>query len=836
MIKLTWRDILAHPKRFLFTIVAVVLGVAFLTGTLALRDQLQDSFDTAATSGVVGDLHVQGQPLSEFSRATAPVPNGLAERVEEVPGVEKAQASHAAPTTILGADDRPVISAALMNVVTDTAATFTPWEVEGNAPRGANEVAIEERAMERLGVSRGERIKFVVYGETVDATIVGTLKYPKTVGGVNILAMDRQALTPMLTNPQTADEVVVQVAADADPKAVAADIEVSVGGGYVVKTSQEVSDSVRSDLNTALGFITAFILVFNALALGVSVFIIANTFTMVVRARQKEFAYLRAIGVSPLQVFVSIAVQAAIIGLLGSALGVAAGSGLVALATWGLSKLSLVSSVSASVSASIVVTALVVGVAVTIFGALWPGRRAAQIPPVEAMREVSGVKEKPVWPRLLVGVLLLVIATALLVWGARSSGLMLGIGAGLAVLGVLVAAPGLVLAVLTVVGRPLTRTRALWLRLGAGNSLRNPRRTAATGGALVIGIGLVSAALVLADSLQVSIEDQVTNELKADLMVAPLAIGETIPDKIYQDLADAPGVGTISSLNLTPAPAQVPGQEQPVSMLLVSAELQTLNESFEIPMVAGRLEDAQTRGMVLAKNTAEDYGVEIGDEVGIPSLAGVQQIPVVAIHDSQILNSQIVSPQAAEKYQLDTIGRLRIMITAAPGKDVTELRDQLRELMPPGETIAVMDKDDLVTFSAQMISRVLGVVYALVGLSIVVAALGIVNTLGLSISERTQEIALVRVVGMGKLRLAASIAVESILTALYGALVGVALGVGISTALVHYLREDGISQLSIPVPALLVTLVVTVIGAVVASWLPGWQAGRVPVLQAVKED
>ncbi len=839
MFKLTWRDILAHPKRFAFTVIAVVLGVGFLVGTLALRDQLQESLDTAATVGVVGDLHVSGKPLSELSNSRSQVPNGLAARVAEVPGVDKARANQSAPVTVLGKDDLPIVTAGLITVVNNVA-DFNPWQLRGQAPSGEGEVVVEKDALARLGGSEGGELKFVIHGQTVTAKVVGTLEYPKTMGGINVIGMDTEALAAHLPNPQVADEIAVQVTADADVSQVAEDIRAQVGGGYDVLTSEEVSQQARSDLRTALGFVTAFILVFNALALGVSIFIIANTFTMVVKARQKEFAYLRAIGVSPFQVFTAIAGQAAIIGVLGSVLGIAAGAGLLALATWGLQRLSLVTSVSASISTPIMLLALVVGTAVTIVGALLPGRRAAQIPPVEAMREVSGVREYPLWGRLAVGVVLLAAGAAALVTSINLdsdyAGWVLGGGALATVVGTLVAAPALAVGMLKIIAWPLTKVRSAWMRLGVGNSLRNPRRTAATGGALIIGMGLVSAGLVLADSLRVSTQSMVENELTADLMVAPLAPGETIPDSLYDTIKTLPGVGEVTSIELAPSSVKLPDKEQPVPMFIVSADFTDLTKSLKLHMRAGQLSDGAEDGVVIHSSTADDYDLKIGDSLEIPTAEGVQTLQIKAIHDYTVLQATLISPASAQTHHIVPLGRMRMLINATDGTDVEQLRDQIRTHLPPGGTIAAMNKDDLVTFSAQMINRVLAVVYALVGLSVLVAALGIVNTLGLSILERIREIALVRVVGLSRLKVGASIAVESVLTALFGAVAGIAVGVGVATALVYYLREDGLSQLSIPTSALAMTLLVTALGAVVASLLPGWQAGRVPVLQAVTQE
>lgn len=840
MFKLTWRDILTHPKRFTFTIIAVVLGVGFLVGTLALRDQLQESLDTAATVGVVGDLHVSGKPLSKLSNSRAQVPNGLATRVAEVPGVDKARAVQSTPVTVLGKDDLPIITAGLLTVANDVAADFPPWQLHGKAPQGLNEVVVEKAALARLGAHQDGNLKFVIHGQTVAAKVVGTLEYPKAIGGVNIIGMDTASLTKHLPNPQVADEIAVQVSPDADRTQVTEDIRAQVGDGYDVLTSEEVSQKARSDLRTALGFVTAFILVFNALALGVSIFIIANTFTMVVKARQKEFAYLRAIGVSPFQVFTTVAVQAAIIGLLGSALGIAAGSALLTLSTWVLQRLSLVTSISASISTPIMVAALVVGTTVTIFGALLPGWRAAQIPPVEAIREVSGVREKPLRGRLVVGAVLLAAgAGALVLSGTMVSDYaawILATGALTTVIGTLVAAPALAVGVLKILGWPLAHTRAVWVRLGAGNCLRNPRRTAATGGALIIGVGLVSASLVLADSLRVSTQSMVENELIADLMVAPLAPGETIPDSLYDTIKDLPGVGKATSLELAPTSVKVPNNEAPVPMFIVSVDFTDLTRSLKLHMRSGQLLDGAQDGVVINSSTADDYGLTIGDSLEIPTPEGVQTLEIKAIHDYAVLPATLISPASAKAHHIVPLGRMRMLINATKGTDVLQLRDQIRAHLPPGGTIAAMNKDDLVTFSAQMINRVLAVVYALVGLSVLVAALGIVNTLGLSICERRSEIALLRVVGLSRLKACGSIAVEAILTALFGAAVGIALGVSVASALVHFLREDGLSQLSIPPTTLAVTLLVTALGAAVASLLPGWQSGRVPVLQAVTQQ
>lgn len=839
MIKIALREVWAHATRFILTIVSVVLGVAFLSGTLALRDSLEDTFVQSFAATTSGTIQVEGQTLADDSDRRARIDPALAEQIRQIDGVRDARPVFAKTLTVLK-DGSPATGVGMTTLAMGTLDGFTPWTIEGDLPSGPGEIAFEVTALQRYGFEVGDRIEYLADGQRHSAKIVSTIRLAAEVSPLNVVSLDADTVRSFKEDSDLVSTIAVQTEEGTNLDATISKIEDAIGSKYTVRTAQQVIDESADAVKDTLGFVTTFLLVFVVLALGVSTFIIANTFHMAVKARQKEFAYLRAVGASPAQVFWQVAIQALVIGIIGSALGIVLGKGLLALAAVGLERAGMASSVSTALSKEVILISFVVGTLVTLLGAVLPARAAAQTPPVEAMREMSGVRERPLWPRALVGGILIVAGAVGVAIGAPNTldwaGTALGVGAGAVVIGVLVASPAFAKAVIGVLAWPLRKIRSTPLRVGAGNAVRNPRRTSATAGALIIGMGLVTLGTVLASSVQASTSEAVQSELHADFMVASITPGEAVSDEAIEAVRGADGVASVNDSYRTSYALSVQGNEsQPI--VLTSIDTKGLGKNFDLPMTEGRASALNRGKIVLPKQTAEYLELGLGDEITIVGNAATHTLEVGGVHESTIMAStSLLSPDTFDSLDLTLTGRSFAMVFKAPNISEADAQSNIREALGDMPTLAVYSKSDVVSQIASAVNMVLAILYALLGLSIIVAVVGIVNTLGLGVSERATEIALMRAIGTPRVQMASTIVVEAILTSLYGTIVGILVGLGIGVGVVKYTSEMGVNILSIPWGTLGIMLIATIIVGALAAIGPGLRAARQPILDAIASE
>ncbi|MDO5719674.1 MAG: ABC transporter permease [Actinomycetaceae bacterium] len=842
MIKLAIRDVRAHATRFVLTILSVILAVAFLSGTLALRDDLESTMANAIASSTIGTIQIDGQRLTPSSSERHDVPAGLADIARDIEGVTAAAPRYYLPVTALDQNDAPFSGVGIQTMLANSTPGFPQWTQEGPEPEGSEQITIEESALERFGYQIGDRIGIVIAGTKREMTIVAAASFDEPVAFVNVLLMEQEAMKDWIPNPQMASAISVQTAEDADIQEVMLDLEGLVGPLYEVRTTEEVNAEFSEEIDTVLGFVTTFLLVFIVLALGVSTFIITNTFHMAVKARQKEFAYLRAIGASPAQVFISVAAQALIVGLIGSVLGIALGSGLLLVANNFLNRLALTSGTATTLTPSIIATSIIIGTFTTLVGAVIPARTAANTAPVEAMREVSGVREPSLYPRTILGVIVVTVGLVCLYFGAthgvNHDGLALGLGAGGLVIGTLLLSPALVTAIIRVLSWPLRWTRALTARIASGNTIRNPRRTAATAGALLIGMGLVAAGTILADSVRLSLADELKEQVKADLLINPLSPTDTISDDVVDKIKATEGVGVINDdYYIARAPVIYPHQDDPEITMFVSVPEESFNNEFDVPLEAGDLSAVFNGEIALAKTIADNLDVSVGDTVTVAGQEGGKEIRIGAIHDTILwARMAIVTPQTLDTLQLPSLGRIQIAVFTDSSHSVPEVKDALKDTLKSTYTLAVLDKEDLETRVTSTVNSVLSVLYALLALSVVIAILGIVNTLGLSVTERKTEIALMRAIGLSRVGTGIIITIEAILTSIYGTVLGIGVGVLCAVGLIYYLEDSGITTLSIPWSAMGWMLIGALVVGIFASVIPAVRASRQPVLEAIATD
>jgi putative ABC transport system permease protein len=849
--RVAMRGIRAHLVRFVLSVLAVSLGVAFVAGTFSLRTMMSTTFSGIVNSSMLGDAYVRGnEPAaataqsSGFGQARNTVPASLATSIAGVPGVAKAFADISGPIVLVGADGTAVTSTQAPSF----AMALHPEDgtvkvVSGRSPRDGGEIALESATLESSGLFVGDRTKVVLAGRVRNVQVVGDLSIGAPVAGATVVFLD-VATAGAIYAP---DGQVPTISVYATPGVSESDLVTSlapvlatVGAtGTEAVTGETMRSEAMTNIEGMLGFVEMFMLVFAGISLFVGAFIISNTFSMSVRQRIREFALLRAMGASPAQVFASILIQAGVVGLFGSALGIGGGLGLVSLLRIGFEKMGMELSGSIPLDRTTVITSLLLGTLVSIVAASLPARRAALTAPVEAMRDDVASAEKSLRRRTIIGSVLVAAGAAGLVAALvrpESNGSALaGFGAGALVVGMLALAPavarhsmGVLAAVFVAALKPLGR-------LARGNVVRNPRRTANTAGALMIGMALVGAASVLAASATASTRSIVEDGWTSDFSVQS-ATG-SVPAGAVEDVRALDSVGTVDVLSFGPALVSGKGKASsaPASMSVVGLAPEAFGRTLKVDVVDGSL-DTLARGQVaVQKSAAKDRGWTIGDQVKFTSKAGATTAVVGAIVDTQMIGVPIIMSEQLFNTVVPPAqaGIESLLIISAPGTTPASLRDDLVGVAAPYVVLSVLDTEDFVAQLADNVNQILVILYALLGLSIIIAILGIVNTLALSVIERTREIGLMRAVGLGRLQLAGIITIESVLTALFGTLVGVAVGVGIAAVLPTVFAGTGLTTLAIPLAQLTWMLVLAAVVGVLAGLWPAMRAARLPVLDAI---
>ncbi|WP_454296144.1 ABC transporter permease [Salana multivorans] len=865
MLKVSLRGIRAHLVRFLMSLLAVALGVAFVAGSFALRAMLSSTFDEIVDASTPGDVYVRAVPEGDSSAlmgGRSPVPPEAEALVAEVDGVRLVLPEVQGSVVLVGSDGTAVAAAGgaptygLAFYAEDPAVRV----VDGRAPEGDAEIALESQALVVAGLAVGDETKVVVAGEVREVTIVGEVAFEAAAAGATLVLFPADVALADF-GPQGPSQLAIygeEVEDDdgVDPAELATRVgealESAQAGGNLADvpleavTGEDLRQESKDAINEILGFITTFLLVFAAIALFVGAFIISNTFAMSVRQRMKEFAMLRAVGASPSQVFASILVQAAVVGLVGSAIGLAGGLALVEGLKAFLAAIGMGLGGSVPVDATTVGVSIAVGTLVSIVAAAVPARRAALVPPVEAMREEVTTTDASLVPRSVIGTALLVlgagsVAIATADPGGELVGWWLGAGAGGVLVGMLLVAPGLVRLVLGRMAWPFVVALRPMGALARGNVTRNPRRTANTAGALMIGMALVGAASVIASSTQASVADIVERQTDADLIVTS-ATG-TVPDGVLEAVTEVPGIAEAYTVRY--AQAQVASEDGtslvdgPGPSLAVTIPGEAFGSALLVDAVEGDIAATLEAGEAVV-NLSFAPGVAAGDQIVVTGAVPVT-LTVGAVVDSAIprgpvtVNQEILDQIAPREAQATD----SIFVVADRGlseEELVQLQDKVKEAVSPFVVVSVLTSDEFVSQLSSQVDQVLAILYALLGLSIVIAVLGIVNTLALSVIERTREIGLLRAVGLGRLQLSVTITIESVLTAVFGTAVGLVIGVALAATLPTIYADQGLSELDVPWGNLLLMLAVAVVVGVLAAVWPAVRASRLKVLDAVSYE
>lgn len=842
MRRLTFRSLLSHKLRLALSALAIVLGVAFVAGTMIFTSTLAKTFDDLFDS-TAADINVAPRAAFDVgltgtggSGAVATVPASVVDDLARVDGVDAAAGVVQVEGVyvldrdgkVLSTGGAPGIGLSWTVESSLSSATITA----GRAPERAGEVALDTATIESTSYRVGDAVTVLTPGPRVTATLVGIFRFGTTGGaaGASLTAFDTATAQELLGAPDEFTEVVASADQTVTDDVLKDRVVLAIGTDYDVKTHEEQADSLSTAVQGQLSFFNVILLVFAGVALFVGSFIILNTFSMLVAQRSKELALLRALGASRGQVTRLVLTEALALGLVGSTLGLGAGIGIAAglravFATFGLTL-----DGALVFSTSTILWAYGVGVVVTLAAAYLPAHRAARTAPVVAMRGELVTTERSLRRRTTVGASMAalgVVALVLAEVGPGSATSWVGLAALALVIGTITLSPALAQVFLRTVGAALPR---LWGRTGhlaRENALRNPRRTAATASALMIGLALVTGFGVLGASTNASVDKLVSQGMRADYVVST-AVGLPFTPEVAAEVAEVDGVATVMQQRF--GPVQVDGEQ----VFLTAVDAGALDQTVTLEYVTGSTSGLQDEGLLVDQTVADSRGWAVGDDVQalLPN-GSVLDLTVGGVYEPNQVVGTLVVPldtyEAAGGSPLDQF----VYVDMVAGADPTTVRAALDTVVAAYPVVSLKDQGEFRAELKGQVDQMLLLINALLVLSVVIAVLGIVNTLALAVIERTREIGLLRAIGMSRRQLRRMIRIESVIISIYGATLGMVLGVVLGVSLTRALGSQGIDVVAVPVSQLVVFVAVAVVIGVLAALWPARRAARLHVLDAI---
>ena len=844
MWQVTRKGLLAHKLRLAMTALAVVLGVAFVAGSFVLTDTIERSFSSVFEE-IAGGIDLQVRPegaAGEFeASATQERPGldpGVLGEVRDVDGVAAAESVVIGQAQVIGADGDPVggMGPPTLAFNAPRDGGFGTEVREGRLPEVAGEVAVDAFTARSQGFEVGDTIQFTAGAAVEEARLVGIVGFgaADNLAGATVVLFDLDSTLQRFSPTGDIDRVEVLAAEGTDVDELAQRVRDVVDDDVEVLTSEELAEESSEAIAGFLGVFSTALLTFAGVALFVGIFIIVNTFSITVAQRVREFALLRAVGASRRQVLGSVLTEAGILGVLGGLVGVLLG---IALAV-GLQALLAGFGIELPAEGVVllprtVVVGLLVGALVTVGAAVGPALKATRIAPIEAL-QAAAVPPLPRhgWLRPLAGGLLTAAGVVLLIVGLFGGRDLVAIGAGtLAVFGgIALLSPLLIRPLLTLVGAPIRRFLGVRGELAQQNAMRNPRRTATTSSALMIGVGLVGFVTILGASMSASLSDAVDEVYRMDVDVRSSTFQPISPD-IGDDLAELDEVG----LALTQRMGQFEHDGQ--SRFLVGVDMSRLTDIYAIDFLEGSVEDVAAGGIALADSVADSDDVAYGDQYAVSFPAtGEATLEVTGVFDGTSVDVPAMVGLETHRAHFTSDEVFAVGVRLEDGVSLVDGQRVVDEVLEAYPGVVAMDRAAVRENLTDQVGQLVAVVYGLLALAVIIAVVGIVNTLALSVFERVREIGLLRAVGMSRRQVRAMVRWESVLISVLGVVLGLVVGLFFGWLLVESLQDEFPLRLVIPVGQLAVAVLVGALAGVLAGVLPARRAARVDVLRAITTE
>jgi putative ABC transport system permease protein len=845
---LALKSVWARKVRALSTVIAVVIGVAFVAGSYVLTDTIFAAFDEIFSESLKGTSVVitAKNPVEQENGEVATVSAALLPRIQRTAGVREAAGAIFTPGAFFNSKREKIGSKFAPKFISSTLPRKLESlkYIEGHRPRGPTEASIDHAAAESSHLELGEKIGLVGEGKLREFELVGfTQLGSASFGGASIAQVTLPVAQALTHKAGRLDQISVAAAKGVKPAVLKRRIETEVPGNVRVETGSESADRSSEEIRENLSFLQTFLLVFGFIAVFVGSFIIFNTFSITVAQRVTEFGMLRTIGASRRQILSTVLIEAVAIGLVGGIIGIGGGF-VVALLLNGLFEAFGIDlpTTGLVLETRTVIVSLLVGVVVTFVASLVPALRSTRVPPIAALRGfVPAPSRRKRVAVVVLSILLALAGVALLVGGLSSGGgaggraAKIGVGALLIVIGGSFYTPRLVPPLARVAGWPLERVRRLIGRLARENAERNPGRTAVTAAALMIGLALVTFVTVFAAGLKGTVAQVVDENFAGGLVIQNSDGFSPIPAGAARLAAKAPGVESVQTIRAAQAKlvggggvevtAATPGIEGAVTVEWKQGGPQTLR----------RLQDDQA---VVSDKFASSHDLALGDSFRLLSQSGRRpKFTVVGEFASKLgVFGSVLITQPVIAREFDQREDRIDFVETEPGADEATVQAILTRGAEVAFPIAeVLNQGELKESREAQVDTLVNLFYALLALAIVISLFGIANTLALSIHERTRELGMLRAIGMSRRQVRTMIRYESVITALIGAILGMALGVIFAALIAQPLKSEGFT-LSYPIGSLVVLLVLAALAGVIAAILPARRASRLDVLESLQYE
>jgi putative ABC transport system permease protein len=846
------KSLLSRKLRLFLSGLAVVLGVMFVAGSLVLTTSLGNSFQALfATAYQNVDVQITAKPEKGAQNQGGPaiagsrgVPASLVDKVKAVDGVKSVRPQvFVNGAEAVGHNRKVVPSSTGQQYGTNWTGTSNVLQLrQGHGPTAPDEIAINAGLAKAGDFKVGERVGVLtpLQRTITKYTVVGIYGYSgdrDSLGGETSMSFTTPVAQQVMLGQKDAYTDISVQGADGVSQATLKDrMRQALGSSYQVQTGKELAKQSSDSIKSALNFFNYVLLGFAGVALFVGMFLILNTFSIIVAQRTRELALMRAIGASRNQMIGSVLLEAGVIGLLAGAVGLVAGIGVGALLGFlftniGGGNLQL----SVGVPASAVIASFAVGIVVTVLAALFPSLRASRVPPVAAMREAA-TPDRPLTRLTIFGGAVFAIGAVTL--GVGLFGSLSGTATLWAILaGVLVAFVGVAL-LTPVIARPVVAVIGrlfAWSTsgtLGRRNSGRNPRRTAITAAALMVGIALITGVSTVLSSVQTSANKIVDSQLKADLVVAgqqSSQLAPTFAPSVLTDIEHTDGVAAVAGLYTDFG--QYDGK--PTNLVAIN-DPAALQRIFGVKAASGEITHLADDQVLIDDKAATKRHLEVGDRVTFQLARGQQTFTIAGTYDGSSgvgLSGWLLPQSAAARFHTPNPSQAYIQL--APGASVKQVKNRVDKLLADSPEVNVTDRSDYVKQQTSFLNTIQTMIEILLTLAIIIAALGVMNTLALSVIERTRELGLLRAIGMRRGQVLGMITVESVVISVFGALLGLAVGAGLGAAVVRALHDQGIKYLSFSWGLMVTYLVLAAVIGVAAAVLPSIRAARLNVLAAI---
>lgn len=850
-LKMTW----ARKGRLVLTSLAIILGTGFLSGTFVFRDTINQTFDRLF-SDVFRDVdaYVRSTSFIELNfggEQRAGTPISALDTVRGVPGVVSATGDIQAFARVIGKDGKPLGSEGggpptFGGIASRDSAGL--WSVEeGRLPVGPKEMMLDRATADKGGFVVGDNVRVIAARGPREFTLVGIASYGdiSSPGGATFALFDQQTASEFLLEPGFVDAILVEGDDSVSDEMLAERIDAAIAEDLKLETltGAEITAEVQGQIKDVLNIFSTFLIIFSYIALGIGSFVIYNVFSITAAQRQRENALLRAIGASRRQVSRSLLVEGTLMGVVGSLLGFAVGIGLSQVLNALLKATGFeVPTAGLAVKSGSLINTLIAGVSVTVFAAWLPARRAGRVPPLAALRDTALDTAGNLRRRVIIGLALIALGVGGLVAASNDAPIqVLGLGVLGVFAGILVLGPAIARPIALALGRPVAALRGVSGTMARQNAARNPKRTSRTAAPVLLGVALVTAFTALAVSIRSEIRDTFGAAFSGDFALTvdsqgfggiPLSVTDQIGS--LEGVEQATGVGFTTVRIVDPNDTAADPAAAARGNFVQTINPATINGLFDLGIIEGDLSALGRDGLIVEEKRATERGWKIGSKLQLVRIDGAvieAQIRGLMSGDTSFAN--FVASREMFADAPTPIFDSFVYIKAQEGAPLDEVRSRIAAISSDAGIGALQSKEEFIDDQAAQINQVLGLIYGLLGLSIIIAIVGIVITLLLSVFERRREIGLLRAVGMSRAQVRSTVRWESVITSLLGAVTGVILGIVMGFVVVAALADEGNIAFQLPVAGTIWIVVISFVLGVVAAIYPAWRATKVNVVEAI---